>query len=99
MADYPDLKIHGHVLRPSDYTYDDGTIAGKRFKGYEIYVTLNTGDKVTMILRETGLEAYNQAMDQKAAELKALAAAEKRLAGTTLSGVEGESGLVPPQER
>lgn len=99
VTEFPDLEIHGHALQPSSYTFDDGTIYGKRFKGHEIYVTLNTGARITLILHADGLEAYNEAMEQKQARLLALAAAEKRLAESTSFSVEGESGLPPPQER
>jgi hypothetical protein len=99
VTEYPDLEIHGHALQPTRYTVDDGTIYGKRFKGHEVYVTLNTGARVTMILHEEWLEAYNEAMTQKTARFLALAAAEKRLAETSPSGVERELGSPPPQER
>lgn len=100
VTNYPSLEIHGHALQPTQYTQEsDTSIYGKRFKGHEIYVTLNTGARITMILPENALEAYNEAMDRKMAYLRALEAAENRLAESSPSGVEEESGLVPPQER
>lgn len=90
---FPDLQIHGHALQPDRYVKDDEVgLKGARFKGHEVFATLNTGERVMLILHESGLDAYNRAIEAKHAEAQALQAAEKRLAETTTTGVKEGQG-------
>lgn len=100
---FPSITIHGHAMMPEIYEKQEEGSRPQRFQGHSIFVTFSTGETAHMILHESGLDAYNRAMEADFkhlkvedldgdAESRALAAAEKRLAESTASGVKGDQG-------
>ena len=100
---FPSVKIHGHALMPECYEMQNEDNLVIKFQGHSLYVTFETGETVHLILHESGLDAYNRALEAEFekvkaaavvqdAEARALEAAEKRLAETAPSGVKEGQG-------
>jgi hypothetical protein len=96
---FPKLTVHGHALQPESYQATDTDGKKRRFKGWEVYVTLNTGERIMMVLPDSGREAYNQAAIAAHQEEQSLRAAEKRRTENEAVGVDKEQGSALPQER